>query len=71
MTVKTYDSQAIPIGWKMTVAEVSAGVYSVVARGPGGRSITRSGTDPDVLLEECRVDIHMLVQLDHPDIERS
>ena len=40
--------------WKFEVDEVSAGVYQVTASDDNGRSFSSKGTDPDVLLEECR-----------------
>jgi hypothetical protein len=43
-------------GWVFRVEEVSAGVFEVSARGPGGRSVSRNGTDPDGLLEKCQED---------------
>jgi hypothetical protein len=43
-------------GWVFRVEEVSAGVFEVSARGPGGRSVSRKGTDPDGLLEKCEED---------------
>jgi hypothetical protein len=38
------------------VEEVSACVFEVSARGPGGRSVSRRGTDPHGLLERCKED---------------
>ena len=55
------DSTTLPGGWTMTIVEVSAGVYSVVARDSKGRTISSSGTDPEALVEECRADIQRLV----------
>jgi hypothetical protein len=45
-----------PPGWVFRVEEVSAGVFQVSSRGPGGRSVSRNGIDPDVLLEKCQED---------------
>jgi hypothetical protein len=38
------------------VEEVSAGVFEVSARWPGGRSVSAKGIDPDGLLEKCKED---------------
>ena len=43
-------------GWTFNVEEVSFGVYRVFGRDEAGRSIAKSGTDPDTLLEECRIE---------------
>ena len=43
-------------GWVFRVEEVSASVFEVSARGPGGRSASRQGTDPDRLIEKCEED---------------
>ena len=53
---------ALPAGWTMSIEEVSAGVYLLVARDLRGRSIRRSGTDPDALLEDCKSDIAQLMR---------
>ena len=41
--------------WSFTIDEVSAGVYRVYGSDPSGRSVEADGTDPDALLEQCRV----------------
>jgi hypothetical protein len=43
-------------GWVFRVEEVSAGVFEVSAQAPGGRSVSRKGTNPDGLLEQCKED---------------
>jgi hypothetical protein len=43
-------------GWRFNVEEVSFGVYRVFGRDEAGRCIAKSGTNPDALLEECRMD---------------
>jgi hypothetical protein len=43
-------------GWVFRVEEVSAGVFEVSARGPGGRSVSRKGTEHAGLLEKCKED---------------
>ena len=40
-------------GWEFRVDEVSANVFVVIASDTAGRTIEKTGTDPDVLLEEC------------------
>lgn len=61
MTGKEAESVPPPSDWTIKVEEVSAGVYSLVARDLRGRTITCSGTDPDALLEECRCSIKVLI----------
>jgi hypothetical protein len=41
-------------GWHFTVYEVSAGVYKVNGMDEAKRSVERVGTDPDLLIEECK-----------------
>jgi hypothetical protein len=43
-------------GWFFRVNEVSAGVYRVEGTDLWGRQVSRTGTDPDELLEACAVD---------------
>lgn len=43
-------------GWVFTVDEVSAGVFEVVGRGPGGLTVSRKGTDPEDLIANCKED---------------
>ncbi|HRP24230.1 hypothetical protein [Thauera sp.] len=40
--------------WAFDIDEKSAGVYEVVAKDTKGRTIRRTGTDPDRLIDECR-----------------
>jgi len=40
-------------GWEFRVDEVSANVFIVIASDTSGRTIEKTGTDHDVLLEEC------------------
>jgi hypothetical protein len=41
-------------GWRFTADEVSAGVYKVIGMDEAKRSVERIGTDPDLLIEECK-----------------
>jgi hypothetical protein len=43
-----------PGGWHVTVEEVSAGVYEIVARSATAGEIRLMTTDPDAALEQCR-----------------
>lgn len=43
-------------GWEFRIDEQSANVYVVIASDAAGRTIEKTGTDPDLLLEECRLD---------------
>jgi len=43
-------------GWNFLVEEVSAGVYRVEGHDAKGRSVERTGTDPEEILESCRRD---------------
>ncbi len=43
--------------WTFDVEEISASVYRVTAVDPSGRSVTRTGLDPDQLIAECRHDV--------------
>lgn len=47
-------------GWSFTVEERSVGVYVALGRDESGRSVQRSGTDPDELLDQCRADAHAI-----------
>jgi hypothetical protein len=42
--------------WIFQTDEVSAGVYKVQGQDTPGRSVERTGRDPDKLLEQCRAD---------------
>ena len=51
-------------GWSFEVDEVSAGVYRVDATDGQGRQISRSGTDPERLIDECRLEAHSMTNTD-------
>lgn len=40
--------------WEFKVDEVSANVFTITARDTAGRSIDKTGTDFDGLIEQCR-----------------
>ena len=40
--------------WLFRIDEVSAGVYQAHGVDRAGRSVQKTGTDPDILLEECK-----------------
>jgi hypothetical protein len=40
--------------WRIEVAEVSAGVYEVVARKASGQIVSAKGFNPDLLIEDCK-----------------
>ena len=42
--------------WEFKVDEISANVYRVTGIDREGRSVERTGTDPEMLLSECRAD---------------
>jgi hypothetical protein len=48
-------------GWRFTVDEVSAGVYKVNGIDEAKRGVERVGTDPDLLIEECKEYAKMIV----------
>jgi hypothetical protein len=41
-------------GWSFEIEAPSSGVYHITATEKGGRTFDMKGTDPDVLLSECR-----------------
>ena len=43
-------------GWSFEVDETSANVFKVIGRDESGRSVERTGFDPDKLLEEAKRD---------------
>jgi hypothetical protein len=43
-----------PGGWRVTVEEVSAGVYEIVAVSPTKGEIRLTTADPDAGLDQCR-----------------
>lgn len=53
MSARKTASHGLP-GWFFDVEEMSAGVYRVRCVDEAGRSVEVTGTDPDVLLEQCR-----------------
>jgi hypothetical protein len=50
---KPLEFQDVP-GWRFTVDEVSAGVYKVNGIDEAKHSVERVGTDPDLLIEDCK-----------------
>lgn len=42
--------------WEFKVDEISANVYRVTGIDRKGRSVERTGTDPEMLLSECKAD---------------
>ena len=44
--------------WRFKVEEVSFGAFTVTASDLEGRSIVKRGTDPDAMLEACRLEAH-------------
>ena len=46
----------MPGDWAFDVDETSANAYRVTARDLSGRRLERTGTDPDVVLEQCKQD---------------
>ncbi len=44
-------------GWEFRIDEVSANVFVVSASDTAGRTVEKSGTDPDALLEECHLEV--------------
>ena len=42
--------------WAFDIDEKSVGVYEVVAKDRKGHVITRTGADPEQLIDECRKD---------------
>lgn len=62
MSGKELGSMTLPAGWTMSIEEVSAGVYALVARDPAGLTVRRNGTDLALLVEECRADIAELMR---------
>lgn len=47
--------------WTFDIDERSAGVYCVIAINSSGNAITKFGTNPEILIEECR---HEAINLD-------
>ena len=44
-------------GWEFRIDEVSANVFVVRASDRAGRTVERTGTDPNALLEECHQEV--------------
>lgn len=42
--------------WKFEIDEISANVYRVIGIDKIGRSVVRTGTDPEILLLKCKTD---------------
>lgn len=42
--------------WEFKVDEISANVYRVTGVDRKGRSVEKTGTDPEMLLSECKAD---------------
>lgn len=50
-------------GWTFEVEEVSFGMYEVCCRYGSGGVIRKSGTDPEALLAECRMEAQAALDL--------
>ena len=50
-------------GWYFKIDEVSAGVYVVEGRDLAGRTISRTGTDPDKELKSCVDEVKQMKKL--------
>jgi len=48
--------------WEFKVDEISANVYRVKGVDVKGRSVERTGTNPEILLLECKTDAMKLVE---------
>lgn len=53
---RTHPIQDRVAGWFFRVDEISAGVYLAEGRDLYGRMVSRTGVDPDQLLEQCVAD---------------
>jgi hypothetical protein len=53
---KDYPVEGRTRGWRFRVDEISANVYKVEGSDGRGRSVSRTGTDPDRLIEACEAD---------------
>jgi hypothetical protein len=58
--IKQYPLTNIVEGWFFQVTETSQGVYSVEGVDRWGRSVSRQGIDPEILLGELKKDIDEL-----------
>jgi hypothetical protein len=43
------------------IDEVSAGVYRVFVEDAHGRSVSKTGTDPEALISECKQEVFELI----------
>ncbi len=55
-------------GWAFEVEEVSFGVFRVSGHDVDGRSIVRTGTDPDGLLEVTRLEARDIAPAPQPKL---
>jgi len=44
-----------PAGWKIKVTEVSDGVYKAHGRNGDGEEVEATGTDPELVREQCKL----------------
>lgn len=47
-------------GWEFRIDEVSANVFIVRASDRAGRTVEKTGIDPDTLLEECHQEVKQI-----------
>ncbi len=57
-------------GWYFRRAETSNGAWLVEGSDAWGRKVSRSGSDPDVLLNECISDARRIVAQVFPDVSK-
>jgi hypothetical protein len=43
-------------GWTFEIDEISVNVYRIRGIDESGRSVEKTGTDPDMLLTQCKAD---------------
>jgi len=48
------------VDWSFEIDEVSAGVYRVDATDERGRRVSRTGIDPEELIDECRLEVLLI-----------
>jgi len=53
-------------GWEFNIDEVSANVFRVLGNDQHGRSVERTGIDPDSILRECYSDAAALTEIREP-----
>lgn len=51
------------VGWSFEVEEVSAGAYRVQVTDDKGRQVSKFGLNPEKLIEECRAELAIIIQL--------